>query len=76
MRGVLKTVSGQLTCIKCQKPGAKPLPEAIKRKLVTITLAPFWHQTGKKLAQQRGISFSRYIEELIYPDSMRMESAE
>jgi len=76
MRGVLKTVSGQLILIKCRKPGPKPLPESIKRKPVNITLAPYWPETGKRIVREQDISFSRYVENLIYTDSMRMESAE
>ncbi len=76
MRGIMKTVSGETIRIECQKPGPKPLPESIKRKPVNITLAPYWHKTGQKIAAQRGSSFSRHVENLISKDSMRMESFE
>lgn len=59
-----------------KKPGPKPLPESVKKRRVNICLSPYWHQTGKERAAARKLSFSEYLEELIYLDSLHNESAE
>jgi predicted DNA binding CopG/RHH family protein len=49
---------------------------AYKKRRVNISLSPYWHQAGKNAAAQAGLSFSAYLEQLIYADSLHNESAE
>jgi hypothetical protein len=39
-------------------------------------LTPCRYETEKRLAEERDVSFSRYIELLVYADSLHNESAE
>ncbi len=39
-------------------------------------LSPYWHQTGKERAAAKNISFSEYLEELIYRDLLHNESGQ
>ena len=72
--GTMKTIDGRVVRLKRKNPGPKPLPPEVKRRPVNITLCPHWHDAGKQLAAMRGVSLSKYIESLIYHDSMRIES--
>jgi hypothetical protein len=75
-QGVLKTISGQVICLRYKKPGPKPLPVDLKKRRVNIALAPHWHAIGKRIAAEKELSFSAYIERLIYTDSLCNESVE
>jgi len=38
---------------------------------VNIAIYPHWHERGKAMAIERGLSFSRFVEDLIvYHDSL------
>jgi hypothetical protein len=75
-RGVLKTISDQAIRLRYKKPGPKPLPADLKKRPVNIALAPHWHETGKRIAAEKELSFSAYVERLIYADSLCNESVE
>jgi hypothetical protein len=75
-RGVLKTISDQAIRLRYKKPGPKPLPADLKKQHVNIALAPHWHETGKRIATEKELSFSAYVERLIYADSLCNESVE
>ncbi len=72
----MKTVTGKVIRIKYNKPGPKPYQPSVKRKATNLTLSPHWKRVGKEMAKQRGESLSKYVEWLIYKDSMRIESAQ
>jgi len=72
--GVIITVNGHIIHRRQVKPGPKPLPPEIKRRRVNISLDPFWHERGKRLAAEKGISLSKYLEELVYQDYLHKES--
>lgn len=74
-RGTMRTISGKTIRLTAKKPGPKPLPPEIKKQRVNICLVPHWHKTGKALAEKQGVSFSYYVECLIYKDSLCNESA-
>ncbi len=71
---IITTVTGKQIRLQHKKPGPKPLPESVKKRRVNICLSPYWHQTGKERAAARKLSFSEYLEELIYQDSLHNES--
>lgn len=71
----MKTVTGRTIRRRHATPGPKPLPPEVLRRRINISLAPHWHDTGKRLAEESGLPFSRYIENLIYQDSVCKESA-
>ena len=71
---IITTVTGKRIQLWHKKPGPKPLPESVKKRRVNICLFPHWHKVGKERATARNLSFSRYIEELIYQDSLHNES--
>ena len=71
---IITTVTGKRIQLRHKKPGPKPLPESVKKRRVNICLSPYWHQTGKERATARKLSFSVYLEELIYRDSLHNES--
>lgn len=68
------TVNGDTVRRVCAKPGQKPLPESQKRRRIDVTLAPSAIKRGQAQAAEMGLSFSRYIEFLIYADCMCIES--
>jgi hypothetical protein len=70
----MTTISGQKIKLTHKKPGPKPLPESVKKRRVNIALSPYWHQVGKKAATAAGLSFSAYLERLIYTDSLHNKS--
>jgi hypothetical protein len=74
--GKMKTITGKIIRLRYKKPGPKPLPVELKKKRVNTTLSPYWHETGKKIAAQKNLSFSSYVEWLIYADSVCNESVE
>ncbi len=74
--GTMKTVTGKVIRIKYNKPGPKPYQPGVKRKATNLTLAPHWKRVGKEMAEQRGESLSKYVEQLIQKDSMRIEAAQ
>jgi hypothetical protein len=74
-RGAIKTISSQTIQLSYKKPGPKPLPVDLKKRRVNIALAPHWHETGKRIAAGKELSFSAYVEWLIYTDSLCNESA-
>ena len=71
---ILTTVTGQKIRLRRKKPGPKPLPKEAKKQRVSICLFPHWHKVGKERATTLNLSFSRYVEELIYRDSLHNES--
>ena len=71
---IITTVTGKRIRLRHKRPGPKPLPESVKKRRVNICLSPYWHQTGKDRAVARKLSFSAYLEELIYRDSLHNES--
>jgi hypothetical protein len=71
---IITTVTGRRIQLRHKNPGPKPLPESVKKRRVNICLSPYWHQTGKERAAARKLSFSEYLEELIYRDSLHNES--
>ena len=73
---ITTTVTGRRIRLRHKKPGPKPLPESVKKRRVNIGLSPFWHQTGKERAAARKLSFSEYLEALIYRDSLHNESGQ
>jgi predicted DNA binding CopG/RHH family protein len=52
------------------------LPPELKRRRVNIALSSHWYEAGKKICVEKGLSFSGYIEWLIYTDSLCNESVE
>jgi hypothetical protein len=73
-QSALRTVSGQTIQLNYKKPGPKPLPLDLKKRRVNGALDPHWHGTGKRVAAEKELSFSAYIEWLIYTDSLCNES--
>jgi hypothetical protein len=71
---IITTVTGKRIRLRHRKPGPKPLPEGVKKRRVNICLSPHWHEVGKDKAAARKLSFSRYLEELIYRESLHNES--
>jgi hypothetical protein len=71
---IITTVTGKRIQLRHKKPGPKPLPESVKKRRVNICLSPYWHQIGKERAAVRKLSFSEYLEALIYQDSLHNES--
>jgi predicted DNA binding CopG/RHH family protein len=41
---------------------------------VNISLSSYWHRVGKNTAVSTGLSFSSYLEQLIYQDSLHNKS--
>ena len=71
----MTTVDGRVIRLRRAKPGPKPLPAEVRKRRVNIAISPHWHEVGKRLASERGVSFSRFLEELvIYQDSLCNES--
>ena len=70
------TITHRVIPLRYEKPGPKPRPREIRMRCVNIPLTLHWHEAGKKLAEERGVSFSRYVELLIYTDSGCNESVE
>jgi hypothetical protein len=68
------TITGKFYVYHCLKQGPKPLPPELKKRRVNIALSPHWHEKGKQMAAEKGLSFSRYMELLIYADSLHNES--
>ena len=68
------TINGKFYVHRCIKPGPKPLRRELKKRRVNIALSPHWHEKGKRMAAEKGLSFSRYLELLIYADSLHNES--
>ena len=73
--GMMVTVTGEHIRLRYKKPGPKPLPEGVKKRRVNICLSPHWHERGKAMAAANGMSLSKYIEQLVYADSLCNESA-
>lgn len=48
----------------------------VQRHRVNICHPPHWHEVGKEKATARKLSFSGYLEVLIYRDSLHNESGE
>jgi hypothetical protein len=67
-------IDGSFYIHHCQKPGPKPLPKALKRRRVDITLSPFAIKAATEKADAEGLSFSRYVEKLIYDDCIHIQS--
>ena len=70
---IITTVTDRRIRLRHKKPGPKPLPESVKKRRVNICLSPYWYQIGKERAAARKQSFSKYLEELIYRDSLHNE---
>ncbi len=68
------TLDGRFYLHHCQKPGPKPLPKELKRRCVDITLDPLAIRVGTEKAEAEGLSFSRYVEKLIYDDCIHIQS--
>jgi hypothetical protein len=75
-QGVLKAIFGQAIQLRYKKPGPKPLPVDLKKRRVNIALAAHWREIGKRIAVEKKLSFSAYVERLIYTDSLCNESVE
>jgi hypothetical protein len=75
-QGTITTINSSSIRLTYKKPGPKPLPPEAKGRRVKISLSPHWHQIGKELAKKQGISFSKYVELLVYQDSLCNKSAE
>jgi hypothetical protein len=71
---IITTVNGKRIRLRHRKPGSKPLPADVKKRRVNICLSSHWHEVGKEKAAARKLSFSGYLEELIYRDSLHNES--
>ena len=71
---IITTITGKRIRLRRKKPGSKLLPEDVKKRRINICLSPHWHKVGKEKAVARNLSFSKYIEELIYQDSLHNES--
>ena len=67
-------ITGKRIRLRRKKPGPKPLPEGVKKRRINICLSPHWHKVGKEKAVARNLSFSEYLEKLIYQDSLHNES--
>lgn len=59
----------------CKKPGPQAQPELRRRKR-NLTLEPRAIKLGEQRANQEGLSFSRYVEFLIYADCRRIQSVQ
>jgi hypothetical protein len=70
------TIDGRQYQRLAARPGPKPLPAELKRQRPGITLDPFVIETGRRQAAKLGVSFSRYIEQLIYDDCIHTKSVE
>lgn len=66
------TLDGSFYTHRCAKPGPKPLPPPLKRQHVDITLNPFALKLAREKAEAAGLSFSRYLEQLIYDDCIHI----
>jgi hypothetical protein len=73
-QSVLRTVSGRTIQLNYRKPGPKPLPLGLKKQRVNVSLSPHWHEIGRRIVAEKELSFSAYIEWLIYTDSLCNES--
>jgi len=71
---IITTASGKRIRLRRKKSEPKPLPEGVKKRRIHICLSPHWHKVGKKKAAARKLSFSEYLEALIYRDSLHNES--
>jgi hypothetical protein len=71
---IITTVNGKRIRLRHRKPGSKPLPEDVKKRRDNICLSSHWQEVGKEKAAARKLSFSGYLEELIYRDSLHNES--
>ena len=58
------------------KPGPKPLPPALKGRRVDITLDPWVIKLAREKAAAEGMSFSQYLEKLIYDDCIHIQSSQ
>jgi hypothetical protein len=68
------TITGKFYVHHCLKPGPKPLPPELKKRRVNIALSPHWHEKGKQMAAEKGLSFGSCLESLVYADSLHNES--
>jgi hypothetical protein len=68
------TIEGSFYPHSGLKPGPKPLPKELKRRRVDITLDPFAIKLATEKAAVEGLSFSRYLEKLIYDDCIHIQS--
>jgi hypothetical protein len=68
------TIDGSFCSHSGVKPGPKPLPEALKRRRVDITLDPFAIKLATEKAAAAGLRFSPYLEKLIYDDCIHIQS--
>ena len=73
---IMTTITRRVVRLQYKKPGPKPLPQHVKKRRVNISLSPYWHQVGKTAATTARLSFSAYLEQLIYADSLHNESVE
>jgi len=71
---IITTVNGKRIRLRHRKSGSKPLPEDVKKRRDKICLSPHWREVGKEKTAARKLSFSGYLEELIYRDSFHNES--
>jgi hypothetical protein len=69
------TIDGTFYTHHCAKPGPKPLPTALKRRRVDITLDPIAIKLAREEAKMEEVSFSRYLEKLIYDDCIHTQSS-
>ncbi len=68
------TITGKLYVHHCIKPEPKLLPPELKKRRVNIALSPYWHEKGKQMAAEKGLSFGSCLESLVYADSLHNES--
>jgi hypothetical protein len=73
---IITTGTGRRIRLRHTEPGPKSLPESANKRRVNVCLSPYWHQTGKERAAARKLSFSEYLEELVYRDSLHNASGE
>lgn len=75
-KGTMVTITGRVIRLTYKRPGPKPLPAGIKKRRVNVALSPYWHERGKEIAAEKGLSFSAFLEELVfYADSLHNESS-
>jgi len=67
-------INGRPFKFKAAKPGPKPLPE-FRRKIVPVRMNAFEKDLALKNANNRGMSLSEYIRELVYTDSVYTKSS-
>ena len=71
---IMMTVRGKRIRLRRKKSGPQPLPAGVKKRRVNICLSPHWHEVGKEKVVAHKLSFSGYLEALIYQDSLHNES--